>query len=322
MITPPKLQIGDEVRIIAPATSFSCVSAESQKIIKSRFLAYGLKLSISEHAEEKDEFESSSIQNRVADLHSAFLDPQVKAIICAKGGYNSNQLLPYLDYELIKNHPKILMGFSDITALLNAITAKTGIITYSGPTISRFGMPEYFEYTEEYWKKAVFSHDSYEIKASEYWDDDNWWEEKNRHRIKNEGYQVIQAGEAEGTIWGGNLCTFNLLQGTPYFPNLQNSILFIEDDDLAKEFSPQEFDRNLESLTQVPEFSGVKGIVFGKFQQSTTMTFDKLQKIVKEKKALKNLPILANVDFGHINDIFTFPIGGKAKFQNQSIIIT
>jgi muramoyltetrapeptide carboxypeptidase LdcA involved in peptidoglycan recycling len=123
---------------------------------------------------------------------------------------------------------------------------------------------------------------------------------------------VINEGSASGTIIGGNLCTLNLLQGTEYFPDLKDSVLFIEDD---YESLPHTFDRDLQSLIHVPGFEGVKGIVIGRFQKKSEMTNEKLIKIIKTKKELAKLPVLAGVDFGHTDPKITFPVGGAVNMQ-------
>ena len=140
-------------------------------------------------------------------------------------------------------------------------------------------------------------------------------DQENRKPIKNDGWLVINKGKASGTILGANLCTFNLLQGTDFMPNLKNSILFIEDDDTSKYV---DFDRNLQSLIHLPSFGGVKGIVIGRFQKASEMTNEKLIKIIKSKSELKNIPVIANVDFGHTSPIITFPIGGEASINTKN----
>jgi len=129
MIIPPKLKQGDEIRIIAPARSLSLLSEDLVILAKENFEKQGFKITFSKNCKEKDMFNSSSVKLRVDDLHEAFSDENVKAVFTVIGGFNSNQILKYLDYDLIKNNPKILCGYSDITALANAITAKTGLIT-------------------------------------------------------------------------------------------------------------------------------------------------------------------------------------------------
>lgn len=155
--------------------------------------------------------------------------------------------------------------------------------------------------------------DSFEIKPSESWSDDKWYKDQdNRKLIPNKGWLVINEGNAERTILGANLCTFNLLQGTEYMPSLNNSILFLEDDETSKSFN---FDRNLQSLIHLPDFSEVKGIVIGRFQKASEMTDNLLTQIIKTKKELNNIPIIANVDFGHSDPKITFPIGGTCKLE-------
>ncbi len=308
-IFPAKLKIGDEVRIVAPSRSLAIISEELKKIANDKFSDLGLKLSFAKHLEEKDEFASSSIASRVEDLHDAFRDKNVQAIITVIGGFNCNQLLTYLDWDLIKNNPKILCGYSDITALNNALFAKTGLISYSGPHYSTFGQELYFDYTLEYFKKCLFSEDPFEIIPSEQWSDDTWYiNQKDRNCIKNDGFLVINEGVASGTIIGANLCTLNLLQGTEYFPDPQDSVLFIEDDE---ESLPHSFDRDLQSLIHLPSFVGVKGIVIGRFQKASKITDNLLTKIIKTKKELDAIPVIANVDFGHTDPKITFPIGGE-----------
>ncbi len=312
-IYPQKLQSGDEIRVIAPSRSFAIISEELRNIASDRFSKLGLKVSFGSHIEESDDFASSSIKSRIEDIHTAFSDKNVKAIITVLGGFNSNQLLRYLDWELIKNNPKNLCGFSDITALSNAIFAKTGLVSYSGPHYSTFGQKLYFEYTLDYFKKCLFSDAPFKIIPSNEWSDDAWYiNQEERNLVKNNGFLMINQGQARGTIIGANLCTFNLLQGTEYFPSLTDSILFIEDDE---ESSPVHFDRDLQSLIHLPNFKEVEGIVIGRFQNASKISDEILVKIIKTKKELDSIPVLANVDFGHTSPIITFPIGGEAELE-------
>jgi len=320
-IFPDKLKVGDEVRVVAPSRSLAIISPESREIANKRFQELGLKLSFGKHVEERDDFASSSIVSRVEDLHEAFKDKNVKAILTVIGGFNSNQLLRYIDWEVIKSNPKILCGFSDITALNNAFFAKTGLVTYSGPHYSSFGQKLYFDYTLDYFKKCLFSEEPFDIKPSDSWSDDTWYKNQDdRKLIPNSGWLVLNEGKTEGIILGANLCTFNLLQGTEYFPDLTGSILFLEDDE---ESAPHDFDRNLQSLIHLPGFSKVKGLVIGRFQNASEMTNEKLTQIIKTKKELDNLPVVAGVDFGHTDPKITFPVGGEVKLylaKSSSII--
>lgn len=315
-IIPSKLKKGDEIRVIAPSRSLSLVTEVNIKLAKENLEKQGYKVTFSKNCRESDMFMSSSVKSRVQDIHQAFRDKKVKAILTVIGGFNSNELLPYLDYKLIKNNPKILCGYSDITALGNAITAKTGLVTYSGLHFSTWAMKKGFEYNLEYFNKCLVEDKKYSIGVSELWSDDAWYrDQENRKFEKNEGYVVINKGEAEGIILGGNLCTLNLLQGTEFMPNISNSILFLEDDDMSGSSFGVEFNRNLQSLIHQPNFKKVKGIVIGRFQKKAEMTIEKLKFVIQTKKELKSIPIIANADFGHSNPFITFPIGGIVKIS-------
>ena len=317
-MTLNKLQAGDEIRVIAPSRSMKIINAETREIANKRFSDLGLKVTFGKNVEVCDNFTSSSVGERLEDLHDAFRDKNVKAILTVIGGFNSNQLLSHIDYELIKENPKILCGFSDITALANAIYAKTGMTTFSGPHYSSFGMKYGFEYTLEYFKKMFFEENEFEIKSSDVWSNDSWFiDQEKRDFFKNHKMFCINEGEAEGTIVGGNLSTFILLLGTEYFPKFdKDTILFIENDGLVSgSVYPVEFDRMLQAIIHQPGFNNVKGVVLGRAEKSSDMNHEKWTMLIKNKPELKDIPVIADLDFGHTTPIFTFPIGGTAKLK-------
>jgi len=313
-IYPQKLKKGDEIRVIVSSRSFILLSEETIRIATQRLTDLGLKVTFGKHIMEIDDFVSSSIESRIEDLHESFLDKNVKGIFTVIGGFNANQLLKYIDWDIIRDNPKVFCGFSDVTILNSSIYQKTGLVNYYGPHYSTFGQKLYFDYTLDYFKKCIMFEEDFSIIPSDSWSDDAWYmNQEDRDLIKNNGYLVINEGEFEGTILGGNLCTFNLLQGTEYFPELSSdTILFIEDDELS---NPVTFDRDLQSLIHQPGFESVKGLVIGRFQKVSAMSDELLIKIIKTKKELDNMPIIANVDFGHTSPIITFPIGGEAKIS-------
>lgn len=310
-IVPPKLAKGDLLRVIAPASSRAMVTEHDHSaLIESRFADLGLSLSYGRHVDERDMFDSSSVASRVADLHEAFTDPEVKGILTVIGGFNSNELLPYLDWDLIAANPKILCGYSDITALQNAIFARTGLVTYSGPHWSSFGMRDHFDLTQRWFVDALVDGYRMELAPSPEWTDDAWFlDQDNRSPLPGEGWWPLQQGSAAGRIIGGNLCTLNLLQGTAQMPPLAGSVLMLEDDSAT---DPMTFARDLTSLLQQPGAEGIQGLVLGRFQASSGVTVEYLQEIAAQP-ALAGLPVLANVDFGHTQPQLTLPIGGRAE---------
>jgi len=310
---PPKLSPGDEIRVIAPSTTFRIVSHDVREIALNTLGKLGLRVTFGKHCDERDLFDSSPIASRIADLHEAFTDPNVRGILTAIGGYNCNQLLRYLGYDLIRVNPKVFCGYSDITALSNAIYAKTGQITYSGPHFSTFGMVNGLEYTLEHFRKCLMKAEPFDVMPAEEWSDDRWYiDQQDRQFIRNNGLFVINEGQSEGILLGGNLCTFNLLQGTEFMPSLAGSILLLEDDE---ETYPSLFDRDLQSLIHQPGFEEVNGLMIGRFQKKSEMTREMLVEIVRSKPELMKVPVVANADFGHTTPQFTFPVGGRGRLD-------
>lgn len=291
-----RLQKGDEIRVIAPSRSLSVVRKKVFKEALNHLQSQGYSITFSKHSSEVEYADSASIQVRVEDLHEAFLDPNVKAILTAIGGFSPNQILEYIDYSLIQKNPKIICGFSDATALLNAIYGKTELITYHGPFFCSFGMRDGRAYTEASFEKCVIHREAYHITPS----------------AEAGHYYVIREGSCTGTVIGGNLCTLNLLQGTEFMPKLKDVILFLEDDNIMGDYFLPEFERNLQSLLQV-QHSRISGIVFGRFAEECKLTPEKVAQIVKNKRKIRDIPVIFNADFGHVFPFATFPIGGKAQ---------
>jgi len=308
---PRKLHRGDTIRVVAPARSRPFVAEyDHSSVIDARFAALGLRLTFADHVDERDDFESSPIASRVSDLHAAFADTEVAGILTVIGGFNSNDLLPHLDWDLIAANPKIFCGYSDITALQNAILARAGLVTYSGPHWSSFGMRDHFEQTQQWFVEALFGEGPIELRPAQVWTDDLWFiDQDNRTVHPNQGWWPLSPGQAGGRIIGGNLCTLNLLQGTEYMPSLGGALLMIEDDATS---DADAFARNLTSLLQLPDAVGVQGLVIGRFQEASGVTRSLLEQIIARQDLLADLPVLANVDFGHTNPLATFPIGGRA----------
>jgi muramoyltetrapeptide carboxypeptidase LdcA involved in peptidoglycan recycling len=313
MIIPPKLKKGDEIRVIAPSRNLNILSQNTIDIALRNIQEMGFKVSFGKNVSKTDEFMSSSVEDRVSDLHEAFIDNNVKAILTVIGGYNSNQLLNYIDFALIKNNPKIICGYSDITVLLNSITTKTGIVTYLGPHFSSFGMLKGLDYTKEFFLRALTQEDPYELHPAPQWSDDLWFiNQDSREFIDSKGFQSLNHGEVVGKVFGGNISSFCLLNGTEFAPNLENSILLIEG---HSEIKPYHFDRLFQSILHQPSSPKIKGIIIGIPQKDCNLDVETISKILQNKHQIKDLPIIMNVNFGHTTPILTLPIGGEMKIS-------
>ncbi|MBS9336011.1 S66 family peptidase [Fructobacillus papyrifericola] len=301
---PTLLNKGDEIRIISPSSSIARVGGFNKNLrAKKRLEALGFQVSFGQHILENDVFYSSSIASRVADLHDAFLDEQVKAVMTTIGGNNSNELLPYIDYDLLAKHPKVFCGYSDTTSLHNAIRAKTGLATFYGPAYSSFKMDELQEYQSQSFLEAV-SHHSFELKPSASWSSDAWFDSSLARQLKAGEWKAYNEGSARGTSTGGNIQTYNLQAGTTYFPEVANPVVFVEQ---AKGGSPLEFSSQLAQILQLhPDLAA---LVIGRFPVINQMSEENLQLILDKYPVLQTIPVLYDVDFGHTQPIFTLPLG-------------
>ena len=314
-VFPQKLARGDALAVVAPSLSHALISDENRARARARWNEMGFTLRFGRFVEECDQSSSGSIASRVADVHEAFADPQVKGILTVLGGFNCNQLLPHLDYDLIARNPKVLCGYSDTTALLNAIYAKTGLVTYHGPYYSTAAMQRGAEYILEMFQRCLMTEGPFHIRAAKEWSDDAWYRDQTaRTFFSNDGLSTLRPGCAEGRIVGGNLSTFALLHGTAYLPPLAGSVLFLEDD---CESRAHHFDRCLQAVLQQPGFSEVRALVIGRFQRGSEISKDDLAQIVRGQSVLDRIPVVAGADFGHTTPFFTFPIGGSCRVQAE-----
>lgn len=309
-IAPAPLQPGHHLRVIAPSTTLGIVGEGNRAAATARLEGLGFEVSFGRFVDDVDVLSSASTQKRLTDLHDAFSDSSVDGILTAIGGYNVNDLLDGIDFDLIAANPKVLCGFSDITALTSAITTRTGLVTFSGQHYSTFAMEQHFDQSLAWFTSVVIERKPTVLTASPTWSDDQWYLDQRNRRIEpNDGHWVLAAGSAEGRIAGGNLCTLNLLHGTDWMPALAGAVVFVEDD---LESYAHTFARNLVSLAHQPGFSEIQALVIGRFQRSSKIDRSTLAAIVSGLDLPDGVPVIANVDVGHTDPMATIPIGGRS----------
>ncbi|MBU4691169.1 S66 family peptidase [Mycoplasma zalophi] len=316
------LKPGDEIRVIAPARSLKLIGEINTDLAIKKLESMGFKVTFGKNVYEVENRLSGSIEKKVEDLHEAFLDKNVKAILTVIGGFNSHQLLPYINWEIIKNNPKIFCGFSDITSLHLAILKHAKFPVFYGPHFSSFAMLKNSEYIEKQFRNMFLSEDKeVQLESSELWSDDLWFiDQENRKLEKNTGWWNIQDGKAKGKILGGNLSTLLLINPTSNFPDVkEDTILAIETVSL---YDYDNFERMLVSLIQSPWFKHVKGLMIGRFCLGSNISKEDLVTMLTTKPELKNIPIIANLDFGHSMPLSVIPLGLEAelKINNESEI--
>lgn len=322
VLVPSRLKEGDKILVVSPATSLALISANVRDTALANFASLGLTVEFAPHAKELTDHinQSSTVSSRVRDLHDAFQDQRYKAIFTTLGGFNCNQLLTELNFELIGSNPKIFCGYSDVTALLNAIFAKTGLITYYGPHFSTLGMKYGLEYTLTHLQLVLFHGQSVEVHPSQAYRDEAWFlDQESFNAIPNDGLSIIKKGQASGIILGGNLSTFVLLLGTPWMPCPSGDvILFLEEDGATGELSASYFQRRLQAVLHQQSRLRIRGIVLGRFQRISQVDEHKIRQIIDGLVGLaSDIPIVSNVDFGHTSPMLTIPIGGQCLLDTM-----
>lgn len=316
---PPKLTQGDHIRILSPSSSVTRIGGfECNLIAKRRLEELGFVVSFSENYHEDDMFGSASIEARVNDIHAAFSDNSVKAILATIGGFNSNELLPYLDYELIGANPKIFCGYSDTTAVLTAIFAKTGMMTVYGASYSSFKMDELQDYQTAGWLAAM-TKSRYTLTASERWSSDEWFLPNARRTFFKTEWKIHTHGRASGRAIGGNLSTFELLTGTPYAINaemLGDYVLFLEGSESHNYMS---IARQLTAVLQA--YPDPKAVLFGRFPKECEMTAERWAYILSKHPILNQIPVWYDLDFAHTQPLFSFTLGAYVRLDSDTMLL-
>ena len=275
---------------------------------------------------KQDGYRSGSIKERADEFNSLLYNDEVLILMAAIGGNNSNSILPYIDYEYLKQHPKIIIGYSDTTALLLGIYAKTGLVTFYGPALaSSFGeFPPFVDCTFAYFKSILFDclTPPYEYKMPAVWTDEfiSWNEQDHGKSEYENNWITVAPGICRGRLIGGNLNTMQGFFGTDYFPEIkQGDILLLEDS--LKDAATIERSFSLLKLAGV--FDKIGGIILGKHEQfDDNGTGRKPYEILMEVMGQCNIPFLAEFDCCHTHPMFTMPIGCQIELDADNRKVT
>ncbi len=331
LIRPKNLEKGDTIAIISPSAGLASIFPHRLdngiKFLESQ----GFKIKEFLTTRKINGWESAPAEERARDIMNAFTDPEVKAIICTIGGYNANKVLKYLDFEKIKENPKIFCGYSDISVLHYALYTKCNLITFYGPAVmTQFGeFPKPLEYTIEYFNKALIEGKIGEIQASDKWTDEvlDWSQKKDLERARelknNKGFEWLKEGKANGKIIGGCLSSITHLVGTEYWPDHAQKILFIEIPE-GQEFSKGEpifyVDALLADLNNLGLFKQIKGLIVGRPFRYNEEEDEKFKEVILDNTKDYNFPILYGVDIGHTDPQITVPLGAEVEIDSDKTL--
>jgi len=294
------LKEGDTIGIITPAGALA--EEETITMTKEVLAYFGFKVKEGKYIRSRYGNLAGTDQERLADLHSMFADNEVQGILCIRGGNGASRLLPYIDYELIRRNPKVLLGYSDITALILAFYAKIGLVSFHGAV----GSSTWTNYTAKLFKEQLM-----ENKLAVY---ENPVKKDNTIIQYKDRIQTITPGVAEGIILGGNLTLITGLCGTPYLPDFKDAILFTEEIDEKSE----RLDRMFCQLRNSGILSQIKGFIFGKctncgpVQGYGSLTLDQM---LNDYIKPLGIPAYSGAVIGHISDQFLMPVGVKVRMD-------
>jgi muramoyltetrapeptide carboxypeptidase len=306
MLTRPShLNPGNTIAIVAPASPPPDPKSLDRGVAVLEGL--GFRVQLARHARRRHGFLAGSDRERAGDLMKCFLDSKVRAILCVRGGYGSGRLLPLLDYEAIRRHPKIFIGYSDITALHCALRSKAGLVTFHGPMAGAdFAEPGLPDFTVQSFLRTVSQPDAPGSIC---------------HGYDGGTVKVLRPGQASGLLVGGNLSLICASLGTPYEPPLRKNILCFEDTGEA----PYRIDRMLTQLLQAGLLQQVVGVgvgihrncqdpkaaTAGEYRQS-------LEDVLRERLFPLKVPVVIGLPFGHVCCNATLPLGARATLDGDS----
>ncbi|HEX5474845.1 MAG TPA: LD-carboxypeptidase [Vicinamibacterales bacterium] len=307
LIKPRRLTAGDTVGIVSPASAtFNPVDVQ---IARDSLEALGLKVQMGAHMMDRHGYLGGDDKARAADVNAFFADRSVAAIHPIRGGWGSSRLLPYLDFDMIRRNPKILLGYSDISALLLAVHARTGLVTFHGP----IALGRWDTFSVDYYKRILFDAEPVLMQNKRDLTPD-------RNSLTPIEYRTvtITPGKARGRLLGGNLTVLTTMMGSPYLPDWDGCIFFCED--VHEE--PYRIDRMLTQLELAGVLRKIKGFIFGACTECTpgegTYASLTLTEIFDDHIKPLGIPAWQGAMIGHQIPQWTIPEGIEAEVDAEA----
>lgn len=300
------LKPGDTIGIITPAGALS--EEETITMTKEVLAHFGFRVKEGKYIRLRYGNLAGTDRERLHDLHSMFADKEVQGILCIRGGNGASRLLPQIDYEVIRKNPKVLLGYSDITALILAFYAKVGLVSFHGVV----GSSTWSDYVAKLFKEQFIDN-----KLAVY---ENPKKSAGQIIQYKDRIQTITPGIAEGTILGGNLTLLSGLCGTPYLPSFKDAILFLEEIDEKSD----RLDRMFCQLRNAGILSQIKGFIFGKCTNcgpSGGYGSLTLEQMLNDYIKPLGIPAYSGAMIGHISDQFLMPVGVRARMDASTGVI-
>ena len=320
-VKPPRLKEGDTIGLVTPATY---LTEEQLRQAVEQLAQLGFKARYTSNMLVRKGYLGGTDQQRADDINQFFADDSIDGIVCGRGGYGSARILPYLDYDVIKNHPKVFIGYSDITAMLYAIYKKTGLVCFHGP----MGTSDYNDFTTKYFNEVLIDPSSsltYQNPTVEpvipLAADGGEMGSEASVAMTNP-LITLAPGTAEGILIGGNLTLVTSLCGTSYDMDMRGKLVFLEEVGEA----PYRIDRMLTQLLLDPsKLPAAAGVVLGVFSDCEAEDESKslsLAQVLYDRLTGLGIPVLYGLSFGHIKQNATLPVGVQARLEAEQKTLT
>ena len=323
-IKPSHLQKGDTIGIVSPSWGGAGRFPHRVDMGRNQLQRMGYQVRFGKHALNSADYVSDSAINRASDIQELFADPGIKAIITAIGGDHSCHLLPHLNFDLIRNNPKIFMGYSDITVLNVAICSMTGLVTFNGPALlTDFAEnPQMLGYTQDYFRKTLCTPTKLgQIYPSPSWTEEfqDWEQKKDLQRPRNmqlsPGWTWLKPGHSRGRLIGGCLESLEHLRGTRFWPDFDEAIFFFETSEEAP--PPERVDSILMDYENMGILPQLAGMIVGRSMRYSKEDKRTLRDVLLARTEGYDFPIITDMDFGHTAPQFILPIGCQAEIDTE-----
>lgn len=321
-----KLHRGDTIGVFSPSSPATAFAKKRYERAKAFMRDKGFRIKEGKLTGMSDGYRSGSIAERADEFNELLHDPEVTCVMSAIGGANSNSILPYIDYEYFKAHPKVVIGYSDVTAILLAIYAKTGISTYYGPAmVASFGeFPPFVENTYDYFEDVLVKDLvlPYSFRTPEEWTDEYLpWEDQERGKKGSANRLVtVNGGIATGRLIGGNLNTMQGIWNTEFMPTIQSGDILLIEDSLKDAAT---IERSFALLKCSGVFDRIGGLILGKHEKFDSLgTGRKPYEILNEVMGDVEFPVLAEFDCCHTHPMLTVPIGSQVQLDADAQVVT
>jgi muramoyltetrapeptide carboxypeptidase len=303
-LRPRRLRAGDTVGLVSPGSPIA--EDFGVQLARESFEAMGLRVRMGRFVRERQGYFAGTDAERAADVNAMFADPEVHAVFALRGGWGTARILPAVDFDLIRRNPKVLVGYSDITSLLNAVYARSGLVSFHGP----MGVSRWTPYPREHFRRLLFDAEAIEFS--------NPVDTRGDLVQREDRVRTITPGTARGRLVGGNLSVLAGIVGSGFVPPWEGSILFLEDVDEGI----HRMDRMLTQLALAGVLGAIRGFVFGKCTDCDAggspgggYGSPTLDQVLAEHVAPLGIPAWSGAMIGHVTDQWTLPVGAEVEID-------